>query len=160
MNNKYTIENEPVFYDGQWFRSKLEAKWYCFLLQSDRNYPVFYEPFKIGDWTPDFVVDCSFRDDSWIWLFEVKPYSFGYEFEDHRMYDVTCGSDIPFVKEQYVNQIKKNHSHLFNERFGKAIVGYCGDCPVCFSAPRDVDCDAACYWDHAQWPTSKDMGWL
>ena len=51
---KYTIDAIPTTYKGIEFRSKLEARWACFL---DRfNFSWDYEPINLNGWFPDFAI--------------------------------------------------------------------------------------------------------
>lgn len=159
----YEIESEPVNYGGIWFRSKLEAKWYFFLKQTTEQFQVIYEPCKIGDWTPDFLVDCSRKDDSWVMLLEVKPYHHLNDFEYHHMRRL-CRWNTAFLKSEHTEALKAKLAKRTFEPFSEAMVGYCGSSPACFYAPHPcnywgdfIGCE--CYWDYAKWPTSKDMGW-
>jgi len=65
----YSIEAKPTVYNGTKYRSKLEARWATFFDLLGWDYE--YEPFKLGGWIPDFVINNQL-------LCEVKPtYSYG-----------------------------------------------------------------------------------
>jgi hypothetical protein len=64
---EYTIAAFPTLYGGRLYRSRLEAKWAAFFDLC--GWEAEYEPFDLGDWSPDFLIRGS---DSEI-LVEVKP---------------------------------------------------------------------------------------
>jgi len=64
----YRIAAIPTVYRGRRYRSRLEARWAAFFDLLDWKHE--YEPFDLGEWTPDFImregIDC---------LVEIKPIS-------------------------------------------------------------------------------------
>ena len=67
----------PTFYEGIWFRSRLEARWAAFFDLVQWKWE--YEPIDLIGWTPDFrlTFPCG-HSECPIWhvlLAEVKPYS-------------------------------------------------------------------------------------
>lgn len=64
----YTIAAIPTLYRGRQYRSRLEARWAAFFDQIGWKHE--YEPFDLGEWSPDFGVEIPFAG---LWLAEVKP---------------------------------------------------------------------------------------
>lgn len=54
MDDKYNIKPKPTFYNGIWYRSRLEARWACFFEFLRFDYE--YEPEPFNTWSPDFVI--------------------------------------------------------------------------------------------------------
>lgn len=63
----YTIPAIPTVYGGRQYRSRLEAKWAAFFDLC--GWQAEYEPFDLGEWSPDFLIKGADRDV----LVEVKP---------------------------------------------------------------------------------------
>jgi hypothetical protein len=87
-----TIKAHPTQYAGVQFRSRLEARWACFLDLIGWDWQ--YEPLDILGWSPDFRVEfpCGHSDcpNTHVLLVEVKPYFSIKDFEGH------CCMDFPF----------------------------------------------------------------
>ena len=161
----YEIEAEPVFYKGTWFRSKLEAKWYAFLSQNER-FPVYYEPCSFGDWTPDFMIDFTDKDECWVTYVEVKPYHHIKSFFNHRMFAKTPNwprNDYDGAFGFGPNVHPKNIS--YKDGYPScSTLGVCGSSPACFRLPHPCCLpydgpSAEGYYDYCLWPKNKDMGW-
>ncbi len=90
---KYTIKSHPTFYQGVWFRSRLEARWACFFDQAKWKWE--YEPIDLLGWTPDFRVEfpCGHSEcsKSHVLMVEIKPYYSISDFEGHRCMDFPYG---------------------------------------------------------------------
>lgn len=75
MAFEYTMPIHPTKYHGVEFRSRLEAHWACFFDLCGLEWK--YEPIKLGDWIPDFLLeipcDRSDRRPAHEWYVEVKP---------------------------------------------------------------------------------------
>lgn len=65
----YEIKAKPTVYNGNRFRSRLEARWACFFDLLGWKWK--YEPFDLNGWTPDFIV---YGKDSRFVLVEIKPF--------------------------------------------------------------------------------------
>lgn len=82
---KYSIKAHPTTYKGTVFRSRLEARWACFMDLIGLRWE--YEPLDLNGWTPDFRVEIrtghSGCPDPRVLLAEVKPYHSIKEFEGH-----------------------------------------------------------------------------
>lgn len=63
----YTIAAIPTLYNGIQYRSRLEARWAAFF--DAMNWHPKYEPFDLGKWSPDFMINITSGD----YLVEVKP---------------------------------------------------------------------------------------
>ena len=82
---EYSIKAHPTTYKGTVFRSRLEARWACFMDLIGLRWE--YEPLDLNGWTPDFRVEIrtghSGCPDPRVLLAEVKPYHSIREFEGH-----------------------------------------------------------------------------
>jgi|SRR5690625_4290082 len=67
----YEIKPKPVFYNGLYFRSRLECRWAAFFDMMGISYE--YEPDYVTteDWLPDFEMICNQQ-----FLIEIKPLAF------------------------------------------------------------------------------------
>lgn len=122
---EYTIKAHKTFYNGVWFRSRLEARWAAFFDLIGWQWE--YEPIDLVGWSPDFRLEfqCGHSEcpPNHVLLAEVKPYFCLDDFNGH-----------PCMSYSY--------GHLFDEN-GKD-TGYCipADGSAAFGANPDVT-----YWD-------------
>lgn len=67
----YEIKPKPVFYNGLYFRSRLECRWAAFFDMMGISYE--YEPDYVTteDWLPDFEMICNRQ-----FLVEIKPLAY------------------------------------------------------------------------------------
>ncbi len=97
-----SVVSRPTFYDGVWFRSRLEAHWACFFDQA--NWKWDYEPLDIGDWTPSFRVEfpCSHSAcaDTHVLLIDVQPFDCLAAFAGHRCMDFSSGASLKLDGEE------------------------------------------------------------
>lgn len=113
----YSYEYSPkkTFYNGTWYRSRLEATWACMF--DKLNISFQYEPIDLKGWSPDFRV----KD----YLIEVKPQQLLFEptVLNKTRWGTNGNMDNVVWLTEYINQ-EENQKNIFTYDKAQKAISY------------------------------------